>query len=271
MENDIDKPVPRVKILNYFKNGQIPTQKHYEDLIHSMIHKTEDGFFKDKENGFRIYSDDKYNKLVSFYQDSDATDPFFIISKDKSSPDSIKMQSFEQSQAKDVDDNGVFFHTNGNVGFGKKCEDGYKLDVDGFVAMQGRIGTYLTSNTDADLSASVKADGKWHTIIDGLQNANAFEIIARTGKKGTGKLAIMHAIAMSVAGKKGGKIHKRNAYFGWFWNKISLRWVGDHKGYSLQIRTNSFYGDDIKIFFTVTQLWDNKLFLREDYYYSANS
>ncbi|MBW4891589.1 hypothetical protein KXQ82_17820 [Mucilaginibacter sp. HMF5004] len=264
MENKTNKVSGREKVLTYFKNGQIPTEKHYSDLINSMIHKEDDGFSKDDLNGFKIYSDDKYNKLVSFYQDSDATNPFFTISKDKPTPDSLKMQSFEQSKLDNADDVGVFFHANGNLGIGKKAEEQYKADVDGFVAMKGRIGTYPTK------VSSVNADGKWYTIIDGLQNAQAFEIMARTGKKATGKLAIMHAIALSIAGKRGGKIHRRNAYFGFFWNKINLRWVGDFKGYSLQIKTNSHYGDGVKIYFTVAQLWDDKLFLSEDYYYTDN-
>lgn len=265
MENKSNKVSGREKVLTYFRNGQIPTQKHYEDLINSMIHKEDDGFSKDDENGFKIYSDDKYNKLVSFYQDSDATNPFFVISKDKPMPDSIKMQSFGQSQMANADETGVYFHTNGNLGIGKKCDDNYRAEIDGFVASRGRIGTYPT------ITSTVNADGRWHPIITGLRNAQAFEVMARTGKKGTGKLAIMHAIALNVAGKKGGKIRRTNAYFGFFWNKLKLRWTGDYKGYSLELKSNSNYGDDVKIYFTITQLWDDSFFLSEDYYYSDNS
>ena len=264
MDNKTNKVSGRERVLTYFKNGNIPTEKHYQDLINSMIHKEDDGFSKDDLNGFKIYSDDKYNKLLSFYQDSDATDPFFMLSKDKAIPDSIKMQSFEQSQLPNADESGVFFHTNGNLGIGKKCDPHFKADVDGFVGMKGRIGTYPT------ITSTVDADGKWHPIITGLRNAQAFEVVARTGKKGTGKLAIMHAIALNIAGSKGGKIRRTNAYFGFFWNRLKLRWTGDFKGYNLELKSCSNYGEGVKIFFTITQLWDDKLFLSEDYYYSAN-
>jgi hypothetical protein len=260
MEKKTNKISGRERILAYFKNGQIPTEKHYSDLINSMIHKEDDGFSKDDQNGFKIYSDEKYNRLMSFYKDSDATDPFFIVSKDKAVPDSLRLQSFEQANLKNADDTGIFLHTNGKLGIGKQCDEQYKVDVDGFVGMKGRIGTYK--------SAAVKADGNWHPIITGLKNGQAFEIIARAGKKGTGKLSIMHATALSAFGPKGGKIRRTNAYFGFFWNKLNLRWTGTFKSYTLELKSNSNYGEDVNIYYTVTKLWDDKLFLSDDYYYS---
>jgi hypothetical protein len=263
MVNNKNKISGRERILDYFKNGKIPTQQHYADLINSMIHKEDDGFSKDDPNGFKIYTHHDFLNLISFYESNDAGKPFFTISKDKQTPEAIKFQSYkQQADTTTADETGVFFHDNGNVGIGKKCDDNYRVDIDGFAAMKGRIGTYPADQN------FVKADGKWHPIITGLKNAQAFEVVARTGKKGTGKLAIMHAIALSVAGKKGGRIHRRNAYFGFFWNKINLRWSGDYNGYSLLMKTNSNYGEGVNIYFTITQLWDDKLFLSEDYYYS---
>jgi len=258
-------------VLSYFRNGLIPTQKHYEDLINSMLHKEDDGFSKDDENGFKIYSDNEFNRLVSFYKDSDATDPFFRISKDKAIPDCLKMQPYDPSLSVTDNDNNdttaVFFHTSGKLGVGKKCEDTYKVEVDGFIGMTGRLGTY---QCDTIKKETILADGKWHTIVPNLKNAQAFEIIARTGKKGTGKLAIMHAVALSVAGPKGGRIRRTNGYYGFFWNKIKLRWIGSYKDYSLQIKTNSNYGDDVLIHYTLTRLWDDALFLSNDEYDSSN-
>jgi hypothetical protein len=260
MTNKTNKVPGRQKILNHFKNGQIPTEQHYADLVNAMIHKDEDGFSKDDINGFKIYSENTYNRLVSFYENTNATEPFFSIAKDKASPDGIKLQSFiEQSDAETGADTGVFFHTNGNLGIGKKPEEGFKVDVDGFVATNGRIGTYSKKK-------SIAANGRWDNIAGPLYNAQAFEITARTGIKSTGKMAMIHAIALSVAGKRGGKIHKRHSYIGFFWNKINLRWVGNADGYYLQMKTNSNYGPGIEVFYTITQLWDDKLFFSADYY-----
>jgi len=80
--------------------------------------------------------------------------------------------------------------------------------VDGFIESKGRIGSYESGN--------VLADGKWHTIIKELDNCNAFEIVARTGKKGSGRFAILHALAVSAFGKSRSRIRKTSAYYGFF-------------------------------------------------------
>jgi len=265
MENKPVKISGRQRLLSYFRNGKIPSEEHYSDLINSMIHKDDDGFSKDDTNGLRIYADEKYNSLISFYKNINAIDPFFVIAKDKADPDALKITPIDDSTdptdpISDDDSNAFFLHTNGRLGVGKKCDFKYKMEVDGFVGMTGRIGTYK--------SGSVSADGKWYPIITGLRNAQAFEIVARVGKKGTGKCAIMHATALSIFGPKGGKIRRSNGYFGWFWNRIHLRWTGDSTNYALEIKVGSNYGPDVEIFYTVSRLWDDSLFLSEDYYYS---
>jgi hypothetical protein len=261
MENKLTKPTGRQRLLAYFKNGKIPSQEHYSDLINSMVHRDDDGFSKDKENGLKIYSDEESNSLVSFYKNINAIEPFFVISKDKADPDCLKFESFDKTEEeKDDDSPAVFFHTDGRVGVGKKADTKYKVEIDGFVGMQGRLGTYKTD--------SVPADGQWHTIVANLNNAHAFEVVARTGKKGTGKYVIMHATAVSVFGPKGGKINHTNGYYGFFWNRLRLRWTGSPKDYELQIRSSRNYGDGIDIYYTITNLWEDHLFLNSDYYYS---
>ncbi len=259
------KPVKisgRQRLLAYFRNGKIPSEEHYSDLINSMVHKDDDGFSKDDENGLKIYADEKYNSLISFYKNINSIAPFFIIGKDKTDPDALKIQPFDGDALPeaDTDPESFFLHTNGKLGIGKKCDDQYKVEIDGFVGMGGRIGTYR--------SGVAPADGNWYPVINGLKNGQAFEVVARVGKKGTGKFAIMHATALSVFGPKGGKIRHTNAYFGWFWNRIRLRWHGDSKNYGLEIKVSSNYGDGVEIYYTVTRLWDDRLFLSDEYYYS---
>jgi hypothetical protein len=265
MENKPIKISGRQRLLAYFRNGKIPSEEHYSDLINSMVHKDDDGFSKDDQNGLKIYADEKYNSLISFYKNINSIDPFFVIGKDKTDPDALKVQPIDGSADNadptiDPDATSFFLHTNGKVGIGKKCEPQYKMEIDGFVGMGGRIGTYR--------SGSAPANGKWQPIVTGLRNAQAFEIVARVGKKGTGKCAIMHATALSIFGPKGGKIRRTNGHFGWFWNKMHLRWTGDSTNYTLEIKVGSNYGDDVEIFYTVSRLWDDSLFLSDDYYYS---
>jgi hypothetical protein len=269
MEKKAIKISGRERLLAHFRNGKIPSEEHYNDLIESMVHKEDDGFSKDDENGLKIYSDEKYCTLVSFYKNSNAIDPFFIVAKDKASPDSLRMQPFNKSIPKNgADSTSIFFHTNGKLGVGKKCADQFKVDVDGFIGMSGRIGTYR--------SGKAAADGKWYPIVKDLQNGQAFEVMARTGKLGRNKCAIMHATALSVFGPRGGKIRKTNAHYGnfWkFWDRINLRWHKDpdSKSYSLQIKSYSNYGKDVDIYYTITRLWDDRLFLSKEYYSSESN
>jgi hypothetical protein len=118
------------------------------------------------------------------------------------------------------------------------------------------------------VQGQVPSDGKWHSIIEGLDNCQAFEIIARTGKKSFGKFAILHAYALSAFGRSRNRIRKVSAHYGSFWNKIGIRWKskGTHD-YALQLRTNRNYGKDVYIYYKVSKLWDDEKFLPDEYYY----
>jgi len=260
-QDSVKQNQSRDQLKEYFSNGKIPSQVHYAELINSMVHKTEDGFSKDKDNGLKLYNFKTYKSLVSFYSDVNDLDPFYQIAKDDINPNSIKFQPFDDKAQSGKDDRSVYFHVNGNLGVGKLPADNYKIDINGFAGMQGRIGTYL--------NGLVPADGKWHNIIEGLDNCHAYEIVARAGKKGSGKFSIMHAIAISAYGRSGGKIRKTSSCFGFFWNKLNLRWKGTTHNYSLQMRTNINYGRDVNAHFTVTKLWDDELFSTDGEFYKS--
>jgi hypothetical protein len=251
------KTFGREELKEHFKNGRLPTEQHFAHLIDSTINKQEDGFSKDEENGMLVAALGNSKRLVSFYKTNDDLNPFFLIEKDERENAALRLQAFNKTE--EEDDKSFFFHTNGSLGVGKQCGPDRMLDVNGFVGMQGRVGTYL--------SGKVLADGNWHSIIKGLNNCNGYEIVARTGIKGSGKFAITHAIAMSAFGHSRSKIRKTAAYYGFCWNKISLRWKGSTHNYDLQIRTGSNYGKDVEIYYTITKLWDDEVFMPISYHY----
>jgi hypothetical protein len=74
----------------------------------------------------------------------------------------------------------------------------YELDVNGFMAAKGRLGTYKTGK--------VLGDGKWHPILENLNGCHCFEISADIGKKKTGKYATIQANALSTYGRSRPKI-----------------------------------------------------------------
>jgi hypothetical protein len=246
----------REQLEEYFRNGKIPSEKHYVDLINSMVHKVDDGFSKDDINGLKISSSEENKNLISFYKSLNEEHPFFLIAKDELDPDSLSLRPFQlPAEGKSENDNRFFFHTSGKLGIGKKCDPRFKTEVNGFLGMQGRIGTYQNQ------TSSKPADGKWPTILEKLDHCQAFEIMARTGKRGSGRFALMHALALSVYGPRGGKIKRSQTYYGFFWNKLNLRWIGTTHNYSLQLRSNSNYGEGVQIYYTITRLWDDYLFL----------
>ena len=150
-----------------------------------------------------------------------------------------------------------------------------------FLANEGKIGIHTTSpqaqfhvNTTAGLKARVgtyacgqiPGDGEWHNILEPLNGLQAFEVMTRIdGPSGRGKYAMTHAIAMRTYGgtMSRSKIPQTRAYYGWFWNRIELRWAGDIQNYSLQARTRQSYGSDengqIMIKYHVSSLWDDSI------------
>jgi hypothetical protein len=255
----------RAELKKYFRNGQVPTETHFGYLIDSVIIKHDDGISKDEENGYIISPLASSKRLITFYGNMDRVEPYFYVEKDNQKSASLKFQSGKiEADRTGTDDNSFFLHQNGNLGIGKRADNKLKLDVNGFAGSEGRAGTYKADK--------VPANGVWHTIIPDLDNCHAFEIVARTGKRGSGKFSLMHAIALCTYGHSRSKIRKTNAYFGFFWNKLNLRWkMNSTHNYELQLRSNRNFGNDVDIYFNVTKLWDDELFLPEDYYHTKKT
>ena len=138
--------------------------------------------------------------------------PSSPLKQDEQGTASMRFNAANDSTKDTADDQSFFFGVDGRLGLGKRSEETLKLDVAGFAGLQGRVGTYATGE--------VPADGKWHTILEGLDNCSAFEVVARTGKKGTGKFAILHAFALSAFGNSRSRIRKTSAAL-WFFSGIS--------------------------------------------------
>lgn len=254
-----NKSFGREDLKKYFRNGKIPTENHFGYLIDSMINKQDDAFLKDKDNGLVIATMGSSKKFLSLYKNINDLDTFFAFEKDEQGVESLKLNPVrEDEQASDAAS--FYFNVDGALGIGKRSEKELRLDVDGFAGMKGRIGTHA--------SGSVPADGRWHTILEGLDNCNAFEVVARTGKKGSGKFAILHAYALSAFGNSRSRIRKTSAHYGFFWNRLRLRFRGTTHNYRLEIKTGNNYGSEVDIFYNISRLWDDETFMPKEYYNS---
>lgn len=228
-----------------FKNGEMPTQRHFEDLIDSMVNKADDGLSKCIDHGLMLAPEGKSTKLVSFYKSIEEKVPAWAIELAEDSKGKA-LQIGEEGRKEPA----VFIQSGGNMGIGT-ATPGYDLDVNGLAGMKGRIGTFR--------KGEVPGNGKWQTIAEGLDGCNALEVMAGIGGlQGEGKYALLHAIAVSTYGRSKSKIKKVQAHYGWFWNKLCIRWSGTTFNYSLQVRTRRNYGEGVNIKFHISKLWDDR-------------
>lgn len=232
--------ITRQELKKRFEKGSIPTQQDFENLIDSMLHKQDEGLIS-QGSGLVLTPKGEASKLITFFNNFNDLQPTWNLEQyPKNDP------HFGLNLTDSQGDSKLYIQANGNIGIGT-IAPADKLTVDGNVSMHGRRGSYT--------SGKVLGDGRWHTIIDSLNECHAFEVMAKIGKKGRGLYAMTHAIALSTFGKSHNTIRHTKAYYGSFRNRIELRWSGDTFNYSLQIRTQRNYGEDSMIRYYVTNLW----------------
>jgi hypothetical protein len=244
----------RNTLKNFFKSGSAPTEVNFADLIDSTMNKVDDGIGKNPEDGMIFAPQGKSRRVLSFFEHIKNKSPLFSISF--GDDELSKGISFEDSKKKSC----LFLKDGTQVGIGTTRPQ-HTLDVQGVIGMKGRVGTFL--------QGEIPADRQWHTIIENLDDCQAFEVVAKAaGRKGRGKYAMIHAIAISTYGKSWNKIRKTSAHYGAFWHRIQLRWKSESTHcYHLQMRTRSHFGVDehelpYMVNYHITNLWpsDNMSF-----------
>ena len=150
MHSNNTKIYGRAELKNFFKNGTVPTETHFSYLIDSLINQSDDGISKDAQEGFVITPIGSSSRLFTFYKDIERLQPLFYLEKDQQTPHSLKFQSAEGVEGiSQHDEQAIFFHQSGQMGVGKRCDKNFKVEVKGFTAAQGRIGTFKTGTIAA--------------------------------------------------------------------------------------------------------------------------
>jgi hypothetical protein len=229
-----------------FKDGKRPTENSFAQLIDSSLNRLDDGISKNQDNGLMLAPDGiNADKLISFYESISNALPEWAILLNSNEPQGLAISetvSDEEAATR------LFFEKGGNIGVGTTAPE-TSLHVDGILGTNSRVGTFLIS--------TAPADGQWHNIVTNLDGCVSFEISAQVGKQHTGKYALLQANAVSTFGKS--RIRCTQAHYGFWWNKIALRFSGDTHSYSLQVKTRSDYGSSQEIKFHLTKLWDNEI------------
>ena len=73
----------RQSLINYFKKGSAPSERHFADLIESTVNIVDDGISREGENGFRITPIGRSKRLISFYKNFKQINPEWSINLDK--------------------------------------------------------------------------------------------------------------------------------------------------------------------------------------------
>lgn len=266
----LNAPKNRDTLKQYFRQGSLPTEQSFTDLIDSAVNRLDDGFSFAPDYGLQVTATEDKARLVAFYRglkELEARNPAWFM--ELPAEDGAGGLSFSTAAAPAALSVGapsvapgqaappvpgtprLHLQPGGNVGIGTTTPTD-RLDVRGFVASQGRIGTYAAG-------CEVPADGEWHPIVTGLDGLHAFEIVAAAyGPTGKGRYALTHATALGAFGRSRSRVYRHNAWFwGWF-QKIQFRWTGTLHSYGLDMRTASSFGAGSSIVYHITHLFDNR-------------
>ena len=228
-----EKALNRESLKSLFSNGSRPDENNFGSLIDSMVNIVDDGTSS--------------RRVLSFHEKNQDDLPAWRL---ELAQDGSKGLEIVEPVSETEKQTRLFFEKGGKIGVGTE-KPNTTLEVNGILGTSSRVGTYKI--------ATVPADGSWHNIVTGLTGCNAFEVMAQVGKEKSGRYALLHAHALSTFGKSRNKIRITQAHYGWWWNKLAIRWTGSTFDYRLQLKTRSDYGAGQKVRFYVTKLWDNEI------------
>ena len=276
----------RETLRNYFRDGKLPSEHHFGDLVDSMLNMVDEGFRKSAEHGVEISTPAGHDALISFYRDRSPNSPkttisfggeaehheqiLFNVGASRADADADRRERMPVLTL-DVTSGGDAQEGTASVvqrvGINQR-NPGAELDVRGVIRSEGRMGAPATQSAD-----SLLADGIWHDITPPMRGCQAFEVMAGVGQEHSGKFALLHAVALNTFNPAGGlirqfvdrffsrkRIRRTSAYYSRRCDQIELRWHGGSGrdgDYRLQIRSRCAYGNgkDVRIQCYLTRLW----------------
>jgi len=255
----------RDSLKQLFRKGKSPSENHFAHLIDSSLNKMEDGISKTAAEGLQLSPQGAFDQVLSVYERMDLPLPAWQIKLlRQNDAQGLSFEKIEKNADNEPEANSRLFLANdGKIGI-NTTTPWAPVEVKTTLGVKTRIGTHTYGQ--------VPGDGEWHPILSNLTGLQSFEVVARIkGPAGRAKYAITHAIALRAFGGKSSrsKIAQTRTYYGWFWNRLELRWSGSVYDYALEVRTRQHYGFDedgemSMIKFHVTNLWDEQLFSSDE-------
>lgn len=262
----------RESLKRYFRDGALPNEDHFADLIDSMLNMSDEGFRKTVEHGFEVYSPQGHDALVSFFREQEPETPAWyfelggardaLLVHGRTPPsDAGQPGAPSGANASSVAPALLCLDQERRIGIGTESPR-VALDVAGVVRSSGRQGAYARA-----VEVPLLANGKWQDLTDALEGCQAFEVVAGAGHRGEGRFGLMHAIAvntynptlglLNLFNRKRG-IRATHGYYSRRCDRLLLRWDGTsgrNASYRLQIRTGCDFGAGVRIQAQLTQLW----------------
>jgi len=264
----------RATLRSYFRSGNLPTQQNFYDLIESMVNRVDDDAAPPSEPappplptpGAGGAAPAATTGPVVFYPSQPAAGaPAWRIGLQAGEAPALTIEELapptppaswpaHAGRGEWPGLSRVQVQAGGQVGIGTTTP-GHQLEVSGFVASQGRLGTY----TDAQYPGTeVPADGHWHPILRGLDGLHAFELVAAAYGPGRGRYAVTHATVLGAYGTgRNHAVHSQGWLRGLF-RRIQFRWTGRPHDYGLDIRTARSFGADARLVYHITHLFDDR-------------
>jgi len=274
----------RETLRNYFRDGKLPSEHHFSDLVDSMLNMVDEGFRKSADHGVEISTPAGHDALISFYRDRSPNSAKSTISfggeaenheqilfnigasradAEADRRDRVPVLTLDASSGGDADAAALVQR----VGINQR-NPGAELDVRGVIRSEGRMGALAPQSAD-----SLLADGTWHDITPPMRGCQAFEVMAGVGQEHSGKFALLHAVALNTYNPAGGlirqvvdrffsrkSIRRTSAHYSRRCDQLELRWQGGSGrdgDYRLQIRSRCAYGNgkEVRIQCYLTRLW----------------
>ena len=151
----------RETLKGYFGSGRIPTGRHFEDLVDSMLNIVDDGMNKSAGNGLQLSPLEEKGPVLEFFGNILDESPLWKVVIDRKSG-GMCIQKGDEDEAILTLSPDKKIVLQGNV------------ELDGWVKATGFVGCYN--------SGEVPADGEWHNITgepeDKLPGCRAYRVMA---------------------------------------------------------------------------------------------
>ena len=224
----------RATLKRYFAAGARPTEEQFASLIDSALIMDDEGFRKTLDDGLRIVTAGESKALLSFQRPASVRADW-SIGFPNNQGDRLLVKRGPLQSTTPLDPTVLSLAAAGaapRVRIGASdAPQAAELDVVGAISSDGRMGRACQS---------VLADGDYHDITGVLSGCVAFEVMAGVGLPGTGRFALLHAVAMNTYNpawwenlfglKK--PIRCQHAYYARASDRLQLRWDPRPKGAS---------------------------------------